>query len=487
MFSFLPRRWSIARRLIFLYTVAVCLILTISGFFLDWVLRSDMELEDRQFLATEIQSIRILLREYPRDINAWKLEIERETYAAASTFVRYYVRISDETGKALVETPGMAQIAPTSHFPKPMRPSETSLEYTKATSRDGQPLLLTSASIQGHRAGDAERIVQIALDMSHERSIINDYRQKVAFVTIGGILLSAFLGLLITREGLRPLMELTHTVQGITPDRLKERVGPRGWPPEIAALANTFDGMLDRLEESFTSLSQFSADLAHELRTPINNLRGEAEVGLSRARTVEEYRQVLMSGLEEYERLSRMIENLLFLARSDSRKSGINLSRLDVRLEVAEVLEYYDAIREENDVTVTVTGHALISADKALFRRALANVLSNAFQYTPREGEITIVVDSSSEASSKITVTDTGIGIEPENLPKIFDRFYRTPRARSLHPQGAGLGFSIVKSIMELHGGSVAVRSEAGSGTTVTLEFSHRDDDRTVASESMIT
>ena len=455
----------------------VCLILTFSGLFLDWVLRHDMELEDRQFLAAEMQSIRILLREYPLDIQAWKAEIERETYAAASTFIKYYVRISDETGKPLIETPGMGQIADNSLFPKAVRTSGTSVEYIKAISIDGKPLLLTSAVVEGYRVGDTGRIVRIALDMSHETAITNDYRQKVAFVIIGGILISAFLGLLITKEGLRPLTELTSTVKGITPEKLKERVGPREWPAEIASLANTFDTMLNRLEESFTSLSQFSADLAHELRTPINNLRGEAEVTLSKARTVEEYRQVLMSGLEEYERLSRMIENLLFLARSDSRKSGISPSPLNARQEAAEILEYYDAIREENDITVTITGNALVNADKTLFRRAIANVLSNAFQYTPGKGKITIHIDSSQTTSLQITVIDTGIGIEPENLSRIFDRFYRTPKARSLHPQGTGLGFSIVKSIMELHGGNVTVKSEPASGTAVTLEFPRRCDD----------
>jgi two-component system heavy metal sensor histidine kinase CusS len=442
-----------------------------------------MEREDRQFLAAELQSIRILLREYPGDIQAWKIEIERETYAAASTFIKYYVRISDETGKPIIETPGMTQVVSNSQFPKAVRTSGTSVEYTKTISCDGKPLLLTAAVVEGYRVGDTERIVQIVLDMSHEAAIISDYRQKVAFVIICGILVSALLGLLITKAGLKPLMELTRKVQDITPDKLKERVGNRRWPAEITSLANTFDKMLDRLEESFTSLSSFSADLAHELRTPINNLRGETEVILSRTRTDEEYRQVLMSGLEEYERLSRTIENLLFLARNDSRKSGISPSPLNVRQEVAEVLEYYDAIGEENDVSVTIAGNALVIADKTLFRRALANVLSNAFQYTPCKGKIAINIDSSSKTSHRITITDTGIGIEPENLSRIFDRFYRTPKARSLYPQGTGLGFSIVKSIMEIHGGSVTVQSKPDSGTMVTLEFPRRGEDNTPDSD----
>jgi two-component system heavy metal sensor histidine kinase CusS len=184
-----------------------------------------------------------------------------------------------------------------------------------------------------------------------------------------------------------------------------------------------------------------------------------------------------MSGLEEYERLSRTIENLLFLARNDSRKSGISISPLNVRQEVMEMLEYYDAIGQENDITVVVKGNALVNADKTLFRRAIVNVLSNAFQYTPCMGSITINIDTSSKTYHKIIITDTGIGIEPENLSRIFDRFYRTPKARSIYPQGTGLGFSIVKSVMDLHGGIVTVKSEPDSGTSVALEFPRRGED----------
>jgi two-component system heavy metal sensor histidine kinase CusS len=471
MWSALPRSWSISRRLTFLYTFTACLVLLVSGVFLDWVLRNDMEQEDRQFLAAEMQSIRILLREYPDDVQAWRKEIERGTYAAASTFVKYYVRIADEKQKPIVETPGMAQTAEPSLFPEPTRTMASSVQFTKAQSKDGKPLLLTASVVEGFRIGDRERVVHIALDMSHETAIIIDYRRKVAFVIIAGIFVSALSGLLITREGLRPLMELTRKVRRITPDKLQERVGPKGWPEEISLLAKTFDAMLDRLEDSFTSLSRFSADLAHELRTPINNLRGEAEVAISRARTVEDYRQVLTSSLEEYEKLSRMIENLLFLARSESRKTGTDKSSLNLRQEISEILEYYDAVREEKDIAVTVQGNALLDANKTLFRRAFANVISNSLQYTPERGRIAVLIDASSETVVAIRVSDTGIGIEAENISKIFDRFFRTGKARSLYPQGTGLGFSIVKSIMDLHGGTVSVISEPSAGTTVTLEF----------------
>lgn len=467
----LPRSWSIGKRLIFLNTVMICLILMVSGILLDWVLRSDMEQEDKRFLAAEMQSLRILLREYPDDVQTWKAAIERETFASASTYAKYYVRVIDQDGKTIIETTGMPHGAGRPLSPKPNEIPYTSIDYAAFRTGDGKPFLFASAKAREFLNGEKGNIIHIALEMSHETAIISDYRQKVALVIIGGVLFSLLLGMVITKEGLRPLKELMHNVRQITPDRLQVRIGSRTWPKEIAELAQAFDMMLDRLEESFTSLSQFSADLAHELRTPINNLRGEAEVAMSKARTLEEYRQVLSSGLEEYERLSRMIENLLFLARSDSKKQRVNASDLNIRQEIGEVLEYYDAVKEEKNILVAVNGNGNVHADKALFRRVSGNVLSNAFRYTPVGGSITIDIDASSNMVKRITITDTGIGIEPENLPRIFDRFYRTGKARSVHAQGTGLGFSIVKSIMDLHGGSVRVVSGPSPGTIVTLEF----------------
>jgi two-component system, OmpR family, heavy metal sensor histidine kinase CusS len=460
--------WSISRRLVTLYTLAAFAVLTISSLCLDYVLRSDMEQEDRQFVTAKMQSLRILLREYPGGVEAWKSEIERETFASASAFVRYYVRVLRNDGVTIVETEGMDQVAEPQAFSRPPGNGGT-IHYLHAKAKDGKALLLTAAAVDAYGVGGEGHIIQIALDMSHEAAIIRDYRQKVLFVLFGGVLLSAFLGLVVTRAGLRPLKALTGKVQGVTAENLQNRVGSTGWPEEIATLAGTFDTMLDHLESAFTSLSEFSANLAHELRTPINNLRGEAEVALYKARTVAEYRQVLQSSLEEYERLSRMIDNLLFLARADSRKGEIRKTLLEVENEVGEVLEFYDAIRDEKHISVNLSGGARIYADRALFRRALGNVLSNAFQYTPDHGSIAVHIRETDFV--EITFRDSGIGIEPENLPRIFDRFYRTPKARSLHPQGMGLGFSIVKSIMELHGGNVQVSSEVQSGTSVVLKF----------------
>ncbi len=198
---------------------------------------------------------------------------------------------------------------------------------------------------------------------------------------------------------------------------------------------------------------------------------GEAEVSLSKTRTEEEYQRVLSSSLEECSRLSRLIDSMLFLARAENTQTQLKRSSLDVHREAEAVREFYDMVAEEQGVMVTCTGEGRLHADPLLFRQVLSNLLSNALHYTPSGGKVTISVAPPNNGWVDIAVTDTGTGIDPEHIPHIFDRFYRADRARSQQPQGFGLGLAIVKSILTLHGGTVAIQSKTGAGTTVRLRF----------------
>ena len=229
--------------------------------------------------------------------------------------------------------------------------------------------------------------------------------------------------------------------------------------------------MLDRLEASFMRLSQFSADLAHELRTPINNLRGEAEVALSKPRAIDEYRDILASSLEEYDRLSRMTDSLLFLAKADNAQLSANLLIIDAGHEVQKIINFYEALATEQGVQVTCEGKEMIRADPGLFQRVVSNLLANALHYTPHGGKITFSIRQMPDGKIEVSCRDTGTGIGEEHLPRIFDRFYRTDPSRHAHPDGAGLGLAIVKSIIQLHQGDIAVHSAVGEGTSVDLIF----------------
>jgi two-component system heavy metal sensor histidine kinase CusS len=194
-------------------------------------------------------------------------------------------------------------------------------------------------------------------------------------------------------------------------------------------------------------------------------------VVLSRRRTPDEYRQVLESNREEYTRLAYMIESLLFLAQAENPQTRIDCSEFDARKALEAVQEFYEAMAEESGVEVICQGQALVYAAPMLFRRAVSNLLSNALHYTPHGGKITLAVSQSEDDAVVVSIGDTGCGMAPEHLPKLFDRFYRVDPARSHHPQGTGLGLAIVKSIMDLHAGTVTIHSALTQGTRVTLRF----------------
>ena len=225
---------------------------------------------------------------------------------------------------------------------------------------------------------------------------------------------------------------------------------------------------LERLEGSFTRLSQFSADLAHELRTPIANMLGEAQVTLTRERSAKEYRTVIESTAAECERLSGIIDNLLFLARAESAEQQIERSLFNGRAALEKIATFYQPSAEDRHIDITCSGDAEIFADPMLFNRAAGNLVENGLRFTPRGGSIRISV-SATETASKVLVSDSGSGIAPEHLPRVFDRFYRADPSRS--SSGTGLGLALVKSIVDLHGGTAAIESEPGRGTSVTLSF----------------
>jgi two-component system heavy metal sensor histidine kinase CusS len=263
------------------------------------------------------------------------------------------------------------------------------------------------------------------------------------------------------------------TMRHIRSTNLRERILPEGYPSELAALAGPFNEMLDRLEESFERISRFSADIAHDLRTPVNNIRGEAEVALARARTVEEYRDMLGSCLEEAVRLSSLISDLLFLARAESPLTHLRREKVDVGQLLCGVQEYYEASAADGGVSFSTAVPAepvIAEMDRTLLQRAVGNLVSNALTYTPPGGSV--VLETCAEPSAiRIDVSDTGVGIPPEALPKVFDRFFRVDSSRSQASGGTGLGLAIVQSIMLLHGGKIEIASQPGCGTKVTLRM----------------
>lgn len=447
---------SIASQLVVLFTAAAALLLGCALAVLYWIVVQHATEEDDHALADKLFALRAHIREAG---GAEGLRGELQAMHADEG-AAYSVRVLDATGATVAQTPGMDDLLPASRFP------QAAADASTASRVNGKPFVLRAAQ---ERAGDGQLYtVQLAQDRSRDAEFTRRFGALLIGVLTVGVIAAAIIAVTVTKRGLRPLAAMTSTVQRIGPKRLDERVAPAGWPRELQPLAVAFDEMLDRLEESFTRLSQFSADLAHELRTPIANLRGEAEVALTRPRGPDEYRKVLESSLGECERLSLIIDSLLFLARAEAAEQSIQPTRFDGRAELEKIAEFYQPVADERSITLTCTGAAELNADPVLFRRAVSNLLENALRFTPDAGKIDVAIVER-DGHVKVTVQDNGSGIAPQHLPRVFDRFYRADAARS--PHGSGLGLALVKSIADLHGGSAQIESQPARGTTVTLMF----------------
>ncbi len=284
-------------------------------------------------------------------------------------------------------------------------------------------------------------------------------------LAVVGVLLASVLGYWVARIGLRPLRELSIEAQQLAPPRLSGRLRVAALPPELEQFAQAFNTTLERVDQSYSRLEAFNADVAHELRSPLTNLIGQTQVALTRGRSAEHYFEVLQSNLEELERLRSIINDMLFLASADQGNKATALISTSLAEEVATTLDYLDYILEDAQVRVEVEGDAQARIEKAHLRRALINLLNNAVQHTG-PGQVIRVGIHSEDGQVRIAVSNPGPAIADEHLPRLFERFYRVDAARSNSgSNNHGLGLAIVKAIAVMHGGSVFARSQAGDNT----------------------
>ncbi|MBS0511944.1 MAG: heavy metal sensor histidine kinase [Proteobacteria bacterium] len=321
-------------------------------------------------------------------------------------------------------------------------------------------------------AAPAALRVAVALDVSHHLHFLETVRNRLWLGISLAAVAAALLGWVAAARGLAPLRRVTATARGLSADHLDQRLGERDAPAEVRELVEAFNGMLDRLQSSFRRLADFSADIAHELRTPISNLMTQTSVALSQARSAEEYREVLGSNLEEYERIARMVGDMLFLAQAENGRLPLPIETVTLADEARALAEFYEALAEEGGVRIVV--HAAedgiaAGGDRLMLRRALSNLLSNALRHTPAGG--TVAIDIAREgAEALIAVSNAGEPIPPEELTRIFERFHRAGAGRRDRGEGAGLGLAITRSIVEAHGGRVTASSDAAA-TRFTLRL----------------
>jgi len=323
-------------------------------------------------------------------------------------------------------------------------------------------------SLMAATADSSQVHVVLARRRSDRLAILRRYVPDLLAALLAGTLIATALGYFAVRRGMAPLRLVTGKANEISTNRLRGRLQAGDAPAELRELAAAFNAMLDRLEEGVQRLSGFAADLAHDLRTPINTLMMETQVALSRPRTLDQYKAAMASNIEEYERIGRMIENTLFLARADSAQLAVKPVTLDLGHELGRIAEYFEGVAEEAGVTLEVrVVDAVLDADPILFQRAVSNLVSNAIHHS-RPGS-TVVIDTA-DSGTTVRVTNEGEGIAADKLHLVFERYYRSDPSRSGTVDGAGLGLAIVRAIMALHRGSATV-SSAGDKTSFELVF----------------
>lgn len=333
-----------------------------------------------------------------------------------------------------------------------------------------ESLQLTSAS--PFASSGEQRTVQVlvALDTAHHSHFLAELRKTLTAYFLAATLVSGVLGWWAASRGLAPLKAMRERATSITAYNLQERMPVESVPVEFAELASSLNGMFNRLQQDFQRLMDFSSDLAHELRTPLSNLLTQTQVALTQRRTADEYRDILASNAEEFERLAKMVSDMLFLAKTDH---GIELpyrERIQLHKEVLALFDFYEAVADEKHVRLVLEGQAEMDGDRLMMRRAISNLLSNALRHADAGSAVTVQVTLNEDVVT-LTVSNQGAVIAPEDIPRLFDRFYRADKSRA-HPasEGAGLGLAITKAIISSHGGVIHVQSNAGQ-TRFTVLF----------------
>lgn len=308
-------------------------------------------------------------------------------------------------------------------------------------------------------------IVAVATDISHHEHFMASFRATLwSFVGIAA-LIAGFLGWLVARRGLAPLQAIQREAENVTAQRLHTRIAVENIPVELASIATSLNAMFARLEDSFRRLSDFASDLAHELRTPVSNLLTQTQVTLSKARSPDEYRDILSSNAEELERMARMVADMLFLAKADNGLIVPACEKVDLGAEIRDLFDFYGLLAEEKGIVLTLAGQGSVWGDRLMLRRAVSNLLSNAIRHCSPQGWVKVTIQSDDSAETLLSVGNSGAAIAAEHLPRLFDRFYRADASRHRSSEGAGLGLAITQSIVAAHGGSILVRSGESENT----------------------
>ena len=455
------RLWprALALRLALLFALASALVLGVLGLYLYQSLEREIAWRDDQALVGRIERMRALLDD-TASIEA--LQLRPQLYANMLGNRENLLWVLDSAGQPLIE------VNP-AHLAVPVLARHAAVQLG-----EGGGAVPSRLAWLHVRHGDRDLTLVAGKLLAERTQMLAAYRLRLWLALGTGALLAFGLGWAVGLRGLRPVRTLAARAEAIDVQHLHLRLPgvEQQQVQELAQLGDALNQMLARLEDGFGRLSRFSEDLAHEMRTPLNNLLGHTQWALRKERPPQEYQSLLASHLEEYERLARMIDNMLFLARAEQPDAAVDRAPVALQDTVAQLCDYFEGMAEERGIVLVNAAHGTLHADPQLLRRALANLIANALRYGSADSPVRIA-SGPCAGGTEITVSNQGIPIAPEHLPRLFDRFYRCDPARAQPGDSGGLGLAIVRSIMQLHGGSVRVDSDA-SGTRFVLVFVQR-------------
>ncbi len=441
---------SISFRIGIIFSLSTICILIMMGFFIHKLVMHHFETQDRTQLEGKIQLIQNLLQQHPKN------SPELDLYLKDALVGHHDLMVQIERPAGQILFSSASSIINTQQLIKSANNPWIKWKIKNKTYRG----MIYNTDINKNTEIQSVRII-VGIDTSEHLHFLNDFKRQLFYIGLAGTICLMFLGWFATWRGLRPVQKMAKVAEGISAQHLSERLEVEHTPTELKSLAIAFNDMLDRLESALERLSDFSSDLAHEIRTPINNLMTQTQVCLARKRDTSTYQEVLFSNLEELERLARMVSDMLFLAKAEHGLKLQNLQNIDLVKEVTALFDFYDALAAEKNMTLQQTGSGNVKGDPAMLRRALSNLLSNAVKYGNKNSTIRIKLQQNLD-NTIFSIENEGSELSPEQLSRLFDRFYRTDASRQRTEEGTGLGLAITKSILDMLGATIQAESLNG-------------------------
>jgi two-component system heavy metal sensor histidine kinase CusS len=436
------RRLSLSSRLALLFAACTAVVSLFAGVLFNRASEAHFIELDQQLLEGKLIGLRRSLQDIQSSTSEVKLADEMSRQADLS------LRITGSDGQRWYDS--------SARLPETL-PKTPGLSTLKGNGSDYRVL---NAPLYPDKPDSPQ--LTLLLDITHHQHFLQRM-QHLIWLTVGlSAVATALLGAWAARSGLRPLRRMSAVARGVSAQSLNARLPEENMPPELAEMAHHFNAMLGRLDDSFQRLSAFSADIAHELRTPLSNLLTHTQVTLTRPRPIEDYREALHSNLEELQWMAQLVNDMLYLAKADHGLLMPSREPLNLADEVDVLLEFFAPLADDSHVTVSREGTAHMVGDRSMLRRALSNLLDNALRFTPVDGEVRVRIGDQPQGLS-LTIENTGDEIAEALLPRLFDRFYRADPARQEgSSEHAGLGLAITRSIIRAHGGQIWCESEKG-------------------------